>query len=255
MHIYRQMPLREGHEPMHYRYLVASAEELIPYQKFVDISKPRMDAFLDYLKDQYSVNNLPNAVILTDMETATTKISSIPLPGFTNEFRTVFCPGLEVWRSLYLQQLRGTDDPAIRIYYEMGLTENHVLSILGHEFVHHSDLFIDEAYENARWFEEGMCEYISRSWFLTDAEFEAASGINGLLVERYEKKHGIQSLEEFTRDTYVGTLEDIFYFYWKSFLAVRAAVQRFGNTKAVFREYDRWFVDFSATPLSVWLAE
>ena len=62
---------------------------------------------------------------------------------------------------------------------------------------HHSDLFLDDAYEEAMWFEEGMVEYISRKYFLSEAEFAAEEEADGLLVELYEKENGILSLNDF----------------------------------------------------------
>ena len=237
---------------MNYLYLATSADELHLYQTFAKRNRSRMEGFLNYLIETFAVTELPNAVVLTSGYTATKQISNIPLPAYTNEFRTIFCPDMNVWRNLYLQQLKCHDDPEIRNYYNTSLTENHILQILGHEYVHHSDLFIDESYEKARWFEEGMCEYISRKWFLTEKEFEKELRINELLAALYEERHGVQSPEHFTRDIYGGTLEDIFFFYWKSFLTVYAVVQRMGNPDAVFREYHRWFREASDVPLSSW---
>ena len=238
---------------MNYLYLCASPEEIYPYQDFIHRNNALLNTFLEHIERQYSVADLPNAVILTSAEIATKQISSIPLPGYTNDYRTVFCPDPEVWRSFYLQQLISADSPEIRKYYETEITENHVLQILGHEFVHHSDLFLDEAYEKARWFEEGMCEYISRKFFLTEEQFLNERRINGLLVQCYEAMHEKQHLEDFTRDIYGGRIEDIFYFYWKSFLAVDTAVRKFGNVEAVFEKYHFWFRERSATPLSILL--
>jgi len=236
------------------RYLLAAetAEAFSRYQEFASSIRNKLDHYLSVLQDQYAVREFPGTLVLTSSEAATQLLSNIPVPAYTNEWRTVFCPELPSWRRIYLHQLDEGNDPDIQKYYENALTENHILQILGHEFVHHSDLFIDEAWEIARWFEEGMCEYISRKYFLTGAEFEDEARINELLVKRYEERYGIQSPESFCRDTYSGSLEDIFYFYWKSFLAVQAAVQKFGSVEAVFREYLRWFREEPTTPLSVW---
>ena len=241
-----------GHNAMNYLYLTESAEELYFYQAFAERNVSRIEVFLNYLIETFAVTELPNAVVLTSAHIATKQISDISLPAYTNAFRTIFCPDTNIWRSLYLQQLKYHDDPVIRKYYTACLTENHTLQILGHEFVHHSDFFLDEAFEKARWFEEGMCEYISRKWVLTEKEFEEELRINELLTTLYEKSHGIQSVEHFTRDIYEGTLEDIFYFYWKSFLTVYAVVQRMGDPEAVFREYHRWFREAPDIPLSSW---
>lgn len=227
---------------MKYVFAVDGESERIRYKTFLMQHKQRLDVFLEYLQKTYEVHDLPRCVMFANEEIATQLISDIPIPAYTNDYRTIFCPEMAVWQNLYLRQLRGRDSPEIRRYYETGVTENSVLQILGHEFVHHSDLFIDEAYERARWFEEGMCEYISRKHFLTDTEFAAEARINAALVTRYEEHFGKQALEEFSADTYSGSYEDIFFFYWKSFLAVNRIISEHnGDILGVFRSYSNWF--------------
>ncbi len=203
---------------MEYIYAVRSCSELQRYQTLSEHLNEPLANFLKYIHSAYGVCDLPKAVVLTGEETATKLLSNIPLPGYTNEHRTVFCPDPFVWKRIYLQQLDGAEEPMIRAYYENDLTVNHILQILGHEFVHHSDLFIDDAWETARWFEEGMCEYISRKFFLTEEEFRQETAINRILVSRFEEHNGQQPLENFSAYTYEETLVTVFYFYWKSFL-------------------------------------
>lgn len=238
---------------MEFIYAVRSCDELQQYKAFSDHIRQPLEDFLSFAGKTYAVSELPKAIVLTGEEIATKLISDIPLPGYTNEHRTVFCPDIPVWQAIYLRQLEEMEDAEIRNYYESALTERHILQILGHEFIHHSNLFIDEAYGKARWFEEGMCEYISRTYFLTENDFREEARINQLLVKRFESVHGIQSLETFCADTYSKKYAHIFYFYWKSFLAVNALVNRFqGDVTAVFREYRRWFSESPYTPLSQW---
>lgn len=238
---------------MEYVYAVTSVREFAAYQSFANKISYKFREYLCFLAQEYHVINPPKCIVLASANTATQRISNIPIPAYTNDFRTVFCPNLSVWRDIYLMQLDDKVIPEIRCYYETELTENHVLQILGHEFVHHSDLFIEEAYEKTRWFEEGMCEYISRKYFLTDIEFQNTVRINALLANYFESQHGPQQLESFSADTYAGTYAAIFYFYWKSFLAIDDIVQRFdGNVQAVFQEYKRWFDTSPSTPLSEW---
>lgn len=238
---------------MKYVYAVSEQSELLQYQAFVAQHERRLHEYLKFLDVAYLVKDLPKAIVWTSEETATALLSNIPLPGYTNEFRTVFCPDIDTWREIYLHQLDDTENKEVRRYYETGLTENHILQILGHEFVHHSDLFIDEAYEKAMWFEEGMCEYISRRYFLTEEQFQTEARINALLVQHFEQRHGPRKLEDFCADTYTGTYAGIFCAYWRSFLAVNSIVQRFGgDVMAVFREYRRWFDTSPSLPLSQW---
>lgn len=74
---------------------------------------------------------------------------------------------------------------------------HNVLQILGHEMAHHSDLFLDETYETEMWFEEGMAEYISRRYFLTDEEYAAEKETNRILSALYDEKFGRPKLNDF----------------------------------------------------------
>lgn len=234
-------------------YAIDALEMLERYETIANRLHPRIQSFLTFLNETYSVRSLPRCIIWTDKETATHWISDIPIPAYTNDFRTVFCPELEVWRELYLQQLPEPEESELRRYYETELTENHLLQILGHEYVHHSDLFLDAVYEQSRWFEEGMCEYISRRFFLTEAEFERAALVQQRLVTRWEEKHGKQPMESFDASTYRNSYGAIFYEYWRSFLAVNALVDRAsGNVWAVFRKYHDWYQNGCPEPLVNW---
>lgn len=237
-------------------FAVQSAEELTAYQSYLQIIRPKLEKYLSHLKDTYSVHSLPRSVVWTNAETATHLISDIPVPAYTNEYRTVFCPDPDTWRGIYLRQLDEVPNDEVCRYYENRLSENHILQILGHEFVHHSDLFpdgFDTEYDSGIWFEEGMCEYISRKFFLTDKEFEDEAHINTLLVEMFRERYGNHSLEDFGAATYAGDYASIFYEYWRSFLAVKEIVERFdGDVPAVFREYQRWYQNHDEKTLSEW---
>ena len=181
-------------------YAVKTESELTELQRIVHEMWPELEQFLSFLKEKYRTVDLPRCIVWTDYETATNSISDLPLPAYTNDYRTVMVPDIDVWKKLYLRQLESYEEnektSKVRTYYEM-LTNRNVLQIIGHEMAHHSDLFLDDAYEEAMWFEEGMVEYISRKYFLSEAEFAAEEEADGLLVELYEKENGILSLNDF----------------------------------------------------------
>lgn len=238
---------------MTYIFAANSQEELQQYKLFSTGISASMDAFLQNLRTNYKVTFIPRCIVLTSLHTATQLLSDIPIPAYTNDFRTIFCPDLESWKSIYLQQLNVYEDIAVRKYYESKLSENHLLQILGHEFVHHSDLFIDEAYVKSIWFEEGMCEYISRRFFLTEQEFDEEARINALLVEHYSVHNRAHSLEDFSVSTYKGNYSDIFFAYWRSFLALNKIIDAYnGDIHAVFSSYHEWFYSGCSIPLSQW---
>ncbi len=229
---------------MKHIFAVQNQAELLAYQSFLEKHRAELWQYLTFLKDPYCVVQLPRSVVWADQETATYLISDLPIPAYTNEFRTVFCPEIEVWKRIYLSQLELLPNSQIREYYETELTVNHILQILGHEFVHHSELFLDgfeEALESGIWFEEGMCEYISRAYFLTESQFQREAQINAMLVELFRDRYGSSSLEQFGAGTYQGDYAGIFFQYWRSFLAVQEIVERFGgDIAAVFRSYHQW---------------
>lgn len=241
---------------MKHIYAVSDRKQLDNLQAFVLSIEPRFSDYLAYLKEVFQVSDLPRCILWTDLETATQLISDIPLPAYTNDYRTVFCPDLSVWREIYLRQLDHAEIPAVRNYYTNQLNRNHILQILGHEFVHHSELFLDGFdfdYESGIWFEEGMCEYISRKFLLTEEEFREEAKINASLAEQFRSKYGNHPLEDFGRETYQNDYASIFFEYWRSFLAVQQIIQDHnGDISAVFRSYHRWHNEKSSLTLEQW---
>lgn len=227
-------------------YAVETEEELRSYHSFARRARPRLEAYVRFLREEYAAEEPPRAVVLTGREAATELLSSIPIPAYTNERRVVFCPEAAVWREIYLRQLEGLTGAAaeeVRACYETAVGEDRLLSILGHELAHHSDWFLDD-FEDEReagvWFEEGMAEYIGRRYFLTAEEFDREARADRLLTELLESRYGGRPLEDFGAETYEGDYAGIFFEYWRSFLAVEALVRRFGGVKEVFRSYHTW---------------
>lgn len=209
-------------------FAVKSAEELAFYQAFAQRTEEKLCRYLTVLRGKYAVEELPDTIVWTSRETATKRLSDIPVPSYTNERRIVFCPELRVWREIYLAQLEGlTGEPAgkIRRYYETGLTEAHVLQILGHEFAHHSEYFSDADYEIDPWYEEGMAEYISRKELLSEAEFEEKAEIEGLLAELLSPRFSEENFAPGAGEDYAG----IFFPYWRGFLAAQKRVAACGG--------------------------
>lgn len=230
---------------MKHLFLVEDEPTLRRYQQFLSTIQPRLDAYLKHLTANFAVNDLPNTVLWTTCEIATRQISDIPVPAYTNDFRIVITPDIPAWQEIYLGQLASfaPADPKIariRSYYETKFSQNHILQILGHELAHHSSLFSEEAYETASWFEEGMVEYISRTFFLSEEEFREEAEINNLLVELLRPRYGSRPLEAFGSETYKGDYAGIFFEYWRSYLAVSDLLHRFGDIQKVFDSYHQW---------------
>lgn len=243
---------------MRFLYAVENAAQLAAYQSAARSMGPRLEAYALYLKERYAVRTLPRVIVLTGREAAAELLSDIPVPAYTNEYRVVFCPDPAVWRDIWLTQLEGLSGPEaedVRACYRAAVGEDRLLSILGHELAHHSELFFDgfeDSREDGVWFEEGMVEYIGRSYFLTPLAFAEEARINRLLVRLWEGRYGGRSLEDFGAATYGGDYAGIFFEYWRSFLAVQSLVERLGSVEAVFQSYRRWGEGGGAETLADW---
>lgn len=241
---------------MKHLYLAADENKLRDLKEYTQQILPLFEKYLLYLKDNYQVLDLPRAIVWTDYETAMNVISDIPVPAYTNDYRTVMVPDIEVWKNLYLKQLdaytKTNDTIKLRNYYEK-LSGHNVLQILGHEMAHHSELFIDEAYETEMWFEEGMVEYISRKFFLTEEEYAAEKEANQMLAALYDKQYGRLSLNDFSQSTYGQNMVHIWYAYWRSFLMIDSLAEKSdGNISKIFASYDRWYHNGAKDTLERW---
>ncbi|RAZ69087.1 hypothetical protein [Planococcus maitriensis] len=225
-------------------------EEIREYEKFQNIIQRFSKRLNDYqflLEEEYALVDKPKGVVWTSAEAATTIFSDLPIPAFTNKDTIYITPDVKAWRKLFIQQLDGKDLPHIQRFYER-LSENHILTILGHELTHHSDLFLDEFgddREDGIWFEEGMCEYLPRKNLLTEGEFETISAIEKELVNVFTEAYGDRSLDEFGSNSYTASLSSIMFDYWRSFLSIRYLVEECyeNNIKAVFEEYHKWDIE------------
>lgn len=245
---------------MKHIYAVTTKEELEQYRNFTEKIQPRLSNYIEFLKQEYAVCDLPRSIVWTSTDIATSLISNIPIPAYTNDFRIIMTPDVDSWRCIYLRQLDSLEQNEqylqLHDYYSNKLSENHTLQILGHELAHHSALFLedfDSAVSDGIWFEEGMAEYISRRYFLTDEEYETEYQNNLTLVNLLGDKYGDHSLEEFGASTYDGDYASIFFEYWRSFLAIHQIVQNHnGDVKAVFKSYHRWAETMEQVSLMEW---
>ena len=241
-------------------YLVKDENQLAAFRDFVAKNAAKLQDYLAFLKDEFAVYDLPQAIIWSDFDSATQIIREIPVPAYTNDKRMVMTPELLVWKDLYLLQLENYETShqtrAIESHYK-SLSGNSLLQIVGHELAHWSEHFSDDfdGYGAYIWFEEGMAEYISRKYFFTDEEFRAEKAYNRSLVKLFQKKHGWHSLNDFGTSTYQGNYASIFYEYWRSFLTVDKLVENLGSVQAVFNSYHRWENTDKTLPLLDWFIQ
>lgn len=242
---------------MEVSYLVTNGQELRRYQDFFERYRSRLETYIAFLRDHYAVQDLPKVMMLANRRSATEIIRQIPIPAYTNDIRLVMTPDLQVWQDLYVAQLapyEGFWEIAELLSHYQNLTENHLLQIIGHELAHWSELFMDDFddYDRYIWFEEGMVEYISRRYFLTESEFKAETDANQLLVKLFQAKYGWHSLNDFGQATYEGSIASIFYDYWRSFLTIDRLVETLGSVEAVFEAYGKWQSSDTDQPLLDW---
>ena len=241
-------------------YLVKDETQLAAFRDFVAKNAAKLQDYLAFLRDEFEVYDLPQAIIWSDFDSATQIIREIPVPAYTNDRRMVMTPELTVWKDLYLLQLENYETShqtqAIANHYQ-SLSENSLLQIVGHELAHWSEYFLDDfdGYGAYIWFEEGMVEYISRKYFFTDEGFRVEKACNQSLVELFQKKHGWHSLNDFGTSTYQGNYASIFYEYWRSFLTVDKLVENLGSVQAVFDSYHRWANTDKTLPLLDWFIQ
>ncbi|MCI9445178.1 MAG: elongation factor Tu [Oscillospiraceae bacterium] len=232
---------------MEHVFAVKNPEELARYQAFLQDVRPRLEDYIRFLRSEYQVKELPRCIVWSNPDIAVRLVSGIPVPAYTNEFRVMFTPDLDVWRDIYLRQLDGLPESyavkELREYYDIRLSRNSVLQILGHELAHYSELFLDDfdTYPSpSTWFEEGMVEYISRKWFLTGAEFDAEAQANRHLTELLGGRYGGHPLEDFGAHLKTEDHAGLFFDYWRAFLAVSRVVEACGGVLEAFRSYRLW---------------
>ena len=244
---------------MEHVFAVKNQEELARYQAFLREIRPHLEDYIRFLQAEYQAEDLPRCIVWSDPDIASRLVSDIPVPAYTNDFRVMFTPDLEAWKALYLRQLENLPESAaasqVRDYYVNQLSRNNVLQILGHELAHHSALFPDDSdsYSGpAAWFEEGMVEYISRKWFLTEEESGAEVQANQQLVELLTDRYGGHPLENFGAHLKEGDFAGLFFDYWRAFLAVSQTVERCGGVLEAFRSCRRWSETDTSQTLAEW---
>ncbi|MFJ7973514.1 hypothetical protein [Psychrobacillus sp. NPDC096389] len=239
---------------MKHIYAFEKIEEYTKYQSIIERFNKKLKEYQHILEKNYALSEMPKAIMWTSEELATTVLSNIPIPAYTNKDIIYMSPDLLAWRQLFIKQLDGKSLPHIEKFYE-NYSENHLLTILAHELTHHSDLFMDE-FEDDRgdsiWFEEGMCQYLPRKHLLTEEEFEEITDVETKLVEVFKEKYGLRSLDKFGSSSYEGTLSSIMYDYWCSYLAVKFLVEVRANNdiELVFHEYQKWHKEGRKVPLT-----
>ncbi|WP_102335237.1 hypothetical protein [Salimicrobium jeotgali] len=161
-----------------------SRKEFEEHQSMITDFNEKLLEYQRMLEEDFALKELPKAIIWTSEELATNVFSQNPIPAFTNKDNIYISPELQNWRRLFLAQLEDKTNPKIEKFYD-NMSPKQILTIAGHELTHHSDLFFDEfddEREDSIWFEEGMCDYLSRKFLLNEEEFKEITNVEAEIV-------------------------------------------------------------------------
>lgn len=223
-------------------YAFETTEEYGKFQEVIERFNKKLEDYQRLLEDNYSLTALPKGVVWTSEVLATTLFSDLPIPAYTDGDVIYISPDLEAWRKLLSKQIDTYDSPEIKDFYE-NCSEDYLFTILAHELTHYSGVFSKEEKEVNNWFEEGMCDYLSRKLVLEESEFKEITNIELELVEIHRERYGGHSLEDFGRPFDQGTiLINRMFDYWRSYLAVEflVEVRASNDVELILNEYKNW---------------
>ncbi|MGH4123821.1 MAG: hypothetical protein ACREV6_12920 [Clostridium sp.] len=231
-----------------------STKEAEKYKIMIDNLLIKLEDYIKILEQDYKLINYPKAIVWTTSQLATTVFSNVPIPAYTNDRFICITPDINTWKKIYGDINKDVPNKGNSNYYQ-NISTNFLLTMIGHEFTHHSDLFLDD-FDNNRysgiWFEEGMCDYLSRKYLLNNEEFECISQVEWDYIMYYKNIFKISSIEEFGVESYSNSMERIMYEYHRSFHTVKKLVEVLGkgDPKKIFALYQIWDSEGRKTPLS-----
>jgi len=231
-----------------------SSNEAEKYKIMINKLLIKLEDYLKILEQEYKLIDYPKAIVWTTSELATTVFSNVPIPAYTNDRFICITPDINTWKKIYGDISKDIPNKNIRNYYQ-NISINFLLTIIGHEFTHHSDLFLDDFDDdryNGIWFEEGMCHYLSRRYLLNNEEFESISQVEWDYIMYYKNIFTPSSIEGFGSESYSNSMERIMYDYYRSFHTVKKLVEVVGegNPQKIFELYHDWEIKGRKTSLS-----
>jgi len=235
-------------------YAFESQEDYIKYKDIIERFIGKIEKYQKVMVEDFELITPPKGIVWTTEELATTVFSDISIPAYTNKDIIYVSPDLSNWRKFFITQLDGHKNPKIERFYK-SMSENQLFTIVAHELTHHSDLFLDEfddEIEDSIWFEEGMCDYLSRKITLDESEFKEITEVELELVEMFKGEYGKHSLDEFGSNSYRGNLTSIMFNYWRSYLSIKylIEVRAKNDIKQIFNEYHNWDKEGRKVPLT-----
>lgn len=221
-----------------------STKEAEKYKIMIDNLLIKLEDYVKMLEQEYKLIDYPKAIVWTTSELATTVFSNVPIPAYTNDRFICITPDINTWKKIYGDINKDIPNKSISDYYQ-NISTSFLLTMIGHEFTHHSDLFLDNFDDdryNGIWFEEGMCHYLSRKYLLNNEEVECISKVEWDYIMYYKNIFKPSSIEEFGAESYSNSMERIMYDYYRSFHTVKKLVEVLGkgNPQKIFELYQIW---------------
>ncbi|MFB4212349.1 hypothetical protein ACE1TH_10625 [Shouchella sp. JSM 1781072] len=228
------------------RHIIATetADQWKKQMKMKEQLEDEFNLFCEKVNDAFFIVEKPNTIIWTPAKHVMNTFSTVPVPAFTRENQIYLTGDLSEWSSYFLQLLTKPPQTNVKQYFER-FNRKSLLTIVGHEWMHHSNLFVDDfddGREDEIWFEEGMCDYIARKCLLTEAEFEEVVDVEQTLVHQYAEEFPFFTIDQFGQTTYAESTTKVMYAYWKSFLAIKDILEsgNYLHILDVFNRYQDW---------------
>lgn len=233
---------------------VESIEKFLEYQSLTKELDNPINNYIQILQKFYQLNELPKGVLWTTSEIATNVLSNNIVAGYTNEQYITMTPETDYWRHYYYSLMKDCKSENIKKYYNK-FSEKFVLQVIGHEIAHNLDLFYEEWTDSTTiWFEEGMVEFLSCYYLLSEEEYKIKLNAELDALNYYSKIFGEVNLEEFKMSSYKNLNKiQIFMLYWKSFIIINEIFT--SNNKdilKVFKKYHEWYQSNQRKTKSEW---
>ncbi|MGP4075899.1 hypothetical protein [Halobacillus sp. K22] len=226
-------------------YAFESQEEYMKHQDTIEKFSEKLKTYQQVLEEKYALATLPKGIVWTSENLATTFFSEVPVPAYTEGDVIYISPDLSAWRRLLAEQVEGLNISEVEDFFAH-CSDDCLFTILAQELTHHANLFVEE-FDGERklntWFEEGMCNYLSRKHLLDNSEFKELTNIEVELVEIFKDKYGQHSLDELESNfPQSSSLTHRMFDYWRSYLIVEFLVEVRANNDLdwIFSEYNNW---------------
>lgn len=113
------------------------------YKNTIDNVLVKIESYLKILEQEYNLIDYPRAIVWTSKKLATTVFSNVSIPAYTNERFICISPEISTWKKIYKDLHKCVDNKNV-VNYHNNITASLIAQLLGHEFTHHIDLFLDD---------------------------------------------------------------------------------------------------------------